>query len=396
MSRDAGVDQPAWARGNAFEKKPEGPQYGVRDGQGVELGFDDLDELKAHLDTGKGRLAWVWVPEHERLLAPEEVPELAGSLKKRRLIFAQQDEDAFRRSLLLTGILVLYAAYAFLRGAQPFGFGGLDFLVISVFAFLYFTARPWWEARKGRKAAGNLKAKTMAEEIPEARFELWMEMQKTPLSVFLMALLILVGAAQFFIPDVGNFEGIREGGLDKVRYAQGERWRLFTAAFLHGNLIHFILNASALWYLGRRVEILARWPQLAGVFFLGILGAGWATVEIMPNQLSVGISGVVCGLLGFLLVFETLHRKLVPRPARRRLAAILISLVVIGVLGFRFIDNAAHFGGLATGVAYALVVFPKSSSPHRPAILLQDYLIGGVALVLISASALGALAAMIL
>ena len=169
MSRDAGVDQPAWARGNAFEKKPEGPQYGVRDGQGVELGFDDLDELKAHLDTGKGRLAWVWVPEHERLLAPEEVPELAGSLKKRRLIFAQQDEDAFRRSLLLTGILVLYAAYAFLRGAQPFGFGGLDFLVISVFAFLYFTARPWWEARKVGRKHSSIPIRAKARQMTVSR-----------------------------------------------------------------------------------------------------------------------------------------------------------------------------------------------------------------------------------
>jgi membrane associated rhomboid family serine protease len=240
-------------------------------------------------------------------------------------------------------------------------------------------------------AAEKLTAESMAGEVPEARFDLWLEQQKTPCTLVLAGLLVLLGAGQL----IAEGSGIGAAGFDKTRYVLGEKWRLFTGAFLHGNLIHFILNASALWYLGRRVEILARWPHLAGVFFLSILGAGWASLVWKPLQISVGISGAVCGLLGFLLVFETLHCGLVPRPARRRLAAILISLVGIGILGFRFIDNAAHFGGLATGAAYALVVFPKSSSLRRPVILWQDRLIGGVALLLIFGSAVGALAAML-
>jgi len=163
---------------------------------------------------------------------------------------------------------------------------------------------------------------------------------------------------------------------------------------MHGNVIHFVLNASALWYLGRRVEILARWPHLAAVSFLSIMGAGWASVTWMPTQTSVGVSGVVCGLLGFLLVFETLHLALVPRPARRRLLGILISLVVIGAVGFLFIDNAAHFGGLVTGALYAVIVFPKSYSPERPSVLKRDIILGGISMVMICLSALGAIMAM--
>lgn len=384
--------QPAWARPNAFAPKPESGPFGILDGKGNDRSFQTLADLKKHLEAGKGRLAWVWTPETERVVAPEEITELAGALRKRRLIFARQDLDEARRALPFTAIAVLYAAYAMFRGIGTFGFGGLDLLIIATFAFLYFTARPWWESRKGRKLAEEMTKERIAGEIPEARFELWMESQKAPLTKILLGLLLVVWLGQIIVP--GN--GIAEAGLDKIRYALGERWRIFTAAFLHGNLIHFVLNASALWYLGRRVEILARWPQLATVFFLSILGAGWATVSLMPTQTSVGISGAICGLLGFLLVFETLHRRLVPRPARRRLAAILISLVVIGILGFRFIDNAAHFGGLATGAAYAFLVFPGSSSPERPKILGQDYAIGGFAVVLIFLSALAALGAMIL
>ena len=377
---------PAWAREDAFSVKPEEGGFGAVDGKGRIQSFGSLEELKAFLDTGKGRLAWVWTPLHDRLISPEEVSELANSLKKRRLIFADEDEGAAKRSLPFTAMAVLYGAYAYLKN------GEVEFLVLAVFAFLYFTARPWWESYKGRKTAKKINEKYLAEEIPEARFDLWMESQKTPLTIVLLAMVGLVGVVQVLTPPGW---GIVEAGLDKVKYASGETWRMFTAAFMHGNVIHFALNASAFWYLGRRVEVLAKWPHLVGVFFLSIMGAGWATVSWIPLGITVGVSGVVCGLLGFLLVFETLHLVLVPRPARRRLAGILVSLVVIGALGFKFVDNAAHFGGLATGAVYAFVIFPKSSSPQRPVILKRDYVLGWASLLLIAVSALGAIVAML-
>jgi membrane associated rhomboid family serine protease len=383
---------PAWARDDAFPTRTNTSKFGVVDSSKMSRSFESLDELKAHLEVGKGRLDWIWTPEDDQLVAPEEVPKLAGTLKKRRLNFAAEDEAYARRTAPLTGIAVLCGFYCFFNGISPFGFPGIQFLVLTIFGFLYFTARPWWEARKGRDAAKLLTRDQIGDQVPEARFELWMENQRTPFSVLFLVLVVLVGGAQFATPGLG----ISEAGLVKTRYLAGENWRIFTAAFLHGNLIHFILNMSALWYLGRRVEILARWPHLAGAFFLSIIGAGWATVSWLPNQTSVGVSGVVCGLLGFLLVFETLHRPLVPRPARRRLAGILVSLIVIGTLGFKFVDNAAHLGGLVTGAAYAFVVFPRSSSPHRPLILKRDFAIGGIGIFLIAASAIGAIFMMLM
>ena len=383
---------PAWARDDAFPIRPDTNSFGVVDHSGIGRSFESLGELKAHLEVGKGRLNWIWTPESERLVAPEEIPQLAGSLKKRCLIFAAEDEDYARRTTPLTGISVLYGLYCFLMGISPFGFPGVQFLVLTIFGFLYFTARPWWEARKARAAASCLTRNQIGDQVPEARFELWMENQSTPFSVLFLVLVVLVGGAQFVTPGLG----ISEAGLVKHRYLAGENWRLFTAVFLHGNLIHFILNMSALWYLGRRIEILARWPHLAAAFFLSIIGAGWATVSWLPNQTSVGVSGVVCGLLGFLLVFETLHRSLLPRSARRRLAGILVSLIVIGTLGFKFVDNAAHLGGLVTGAIYAFVVFPRSLSPHRPMILKRDLAIGVVGIFLIGASAIGAILMMVI
>lgn len=387
MMSDPGL--PAWARDDAFPVKPDSAPFGAVDSKGQAKPFEKLDDLMVHLGSGKGRMAWIWTPENERMVAPEEVPELLPVLKKRRLIFATEDEEEARKTLPFTGIIGLYAFYSLWKGAYPMGFPANQFLAIAGFAFLYFTARPWWEAFKGRKEAAELSRENLAEEIPEARFDLWMGSQKSNLTIGLVVLIALVGIVQLLTPG----KGIAEAGLDKTAYALGETWRLFTAAFLHGNVIHFLLNASALYYLARRVEIVARWPHVAATFLISILGAGWATVSWLPKT-SVGVSGVVCGLLGFLLVFETLHRPLVPRSARRRLLGILVSLGVIGFIGFQFVDNAAHFGGLVAGAAYAFLVFPKSSSPHRPIILKRDRVLGAISLGLIFVSALGAVVAM--
>ena len=88
--------------------------------------------------------------------------------------------------------------------------------------------------------------------------------------------------------------------------------------------LHWALNAAGLWYIGRRVEALAGWPHLALVFLVAMVAGGVTTAQFLPDQDSVGASGGLLGLLGFLLVFETLHPRLVPHPTRRRLFAALV------------------------------------------------------------------------
>jgi membrane associated rhomboid family serine protease len=386
-----GCSSPAWDREDAFDLKPDCGPYGCQDEKGKIRSFETFEDLEKDLSQGRGKLAWIWVPEHERLLAPEEIVELASSLKKRRAIISKGDLDDAKKGGVLFGLALLWTFFSAIQQSGLEGLGKSQSFGLAVLLFVLFALRPGWEALKQKNELQKYTPENLALEVPEARFELWLGSQRARVSLSVLILMLVVGLTQVFSPGFG----IESAGLLKLRYFQnGETWRLFTASFLHGNLIHFALNASALWYLARRVEILARWPHLAGVFLMSMLGAGWATVSFLPSQNSVGISGVVCGLLGFLLVFETLHQPLVPKLARRRVASILVSLVVIGALGFRFIDNASHFGGLLTGASYAGIVFPKSSSFHRPSILKQDKIIGLVSLLMIWLSGIGAIVLM--
>ena len=131
----------------------------------------------------------------------------------------------------------------------------------------------------------------------------------------------------------------------------------------------------------------ARAVRLVMVFMVAAWLGGEASVWLV-SKASVGASGGLLGLLGFLLVFETLHRKLVPVSARRRLLVGVLATGVLGLVGFRFIDNAAHAGGLVAGMVYAAVVFPPSASPMRPRTLVRDRIFGALAGAVLVGSAL--------
>jgi membrane associated rhomboid family serine protease len=209
------------------------------------------------------------------------------------------------------------------------------------------------------------------------RFEIWLERQKAPFTWLFIGLIGVVGLAQFLPGNASKAAGLLASAYPK------EWWRLFTAPFLHGNPIHFAMNAAAMLYLGKRLEVFARWPHLPLVFLFSACVGGQVSIPHLPADIpGVGASGGLMGWLGFLLVFETLHSRLVPKSARRRLLGAVFLTALIGLLGYHFIDNYAHAGGLAAGMLYAAIVFPKSSSVYRPQMTKTDLVVGAIALAL--------------
>ena len=257
---------------------------------------------------------------------------------------------------------------------------GLCLLMFLILAFI-----PWYQACK-RLREWNKKGGEEAEDwLAALRFETWLGNQKAPATRVMLVCMAAVGLAQLLPGD-----GIGAAGLMKDAAHQNDWWRVYTAPFLHGNPLHFLMNAAALVYLGRRLEVFARWPHVPLVFLLSAAVGNEASLRFLDKP-SVGASGGLLGWLGFLLVFESLHRRLVPQSARRRLLAGVLLTALIGLVGYRFIDNAAHAGGLLAGMLYAAVVFPPSSSPMRPVSTKTDVVAGALAFAFIALSAACAL-----
>jgi len=338
-----------------------------------------------------------WVPGREHMILPEEVEGAGDAVlvsRKRRTV-----DDLLNATGKLRWLGILAAALGLLIFYQkwsrvPQGTSPTERLVsalqavinspwfgISLLVFLIVAFIPWYQARKRLRELKHWSDCHTEALIPVLRFETWLDFQKAPVTRFLLVIITLVGLAQLRATD-----SLASAGLVKMKYLQGEWWRLLTSPFLHGNPIHFLMNASALLYLGKRLEVFARWPHLVMVFLFSSFVGGEASVRYVTAT-SVGASGGLMGWLGFLLIFESLHGALVPRSARRRLLAGIILTGVIGVIGYEFIDNAAHAGGLFAGMLYALIVFPKSSSPHRPNSTVTDRIAGVAALAVLTFSA---------
>lgn len=398
-----------WACREAFPEAGEG--YGWLDSKGGRHPCVSFEELaKTIRDDSASAVSLVWTPDSARCQVPEEIESLAEPIREVRNRWASDDLADARHRLrnfgigisVLVGYMTLQARgiYEAREKASGLDLGWSEQLVfilkalrdsttvgLALLAFLIFAFIPWYQARK--KIAENKRiGGSVISLVPMIRFETWLSVQKAPVTYSLLGVISLVFLAQV-IHDrsiLGFRESITDAGLQKTAYRGGEYWRLFTAPMLHGGLIHFVMNSLALCYLGKRLEVFARWPHVPMVFLFSALVGGEASARML-NAPSVGASGGLMGWLGFLLVFETLHSELVPRSAKRRLLGGVLMTALIGLVGYRFIDNAAHFGGLLAGIAYASIVFPKSSSVMRPKMNATDRLVGLGALAVIVASA---------
>jgi membrane associated rhomboid family serine protease len=392
MTRDA--ELPVWARPDAFPEA--GPGWGWVDRKGRRIACASFEELSNAIVTDAGaRVDLVWTPEAPGLVLPEEIPALHAALRDARIRWAQWEIEEGKRQMLMFGAAfgLMLAWHGFRTGhILSSGTIGLALLLFIVLGFI-----PWYQGRKRLKRARVWALGEMAADAPVLRFETWLAIQKAPATRLLLALMALVGLAQVWVevrsPSPFGIT-VAMAGLTKHDGHAADGWRLLTAPFLHGHWLHWLMNASALAYLGKRVETFARWPHLVLSFLVAAWIGGEASARFVATP-SVGASGGLMGLLGFLLVFETLHRRLVPESSRRRLVGGVVLTAAIGFVFHRFIDNAAHAGGLVAGMVYAALVFPKSASPHRPRTTTVDLVLGGGALGLLVCSALLACAKML-
>jgi membrane associated rhomboid family serine protease len=136
-----------------------------------------------------------------------------------------------------------------------------------------------------------------------------------------------------------------------------EPWRLLTAAFVHDGLLHFAMNVMALLALGRMIEMFAHRAYVPTVFLLAALASSGASAAFSGGG-SVGASGAVMGLFGFLAVMARRRRDLMPPGFGRAILIDISVIALIGVVGYGYVDNWAHGGGFACGAFLGWLMIP--------------------------------------
>lgn len=130
--------------------------------------------------------------------------------------------------------------------------------------------------------------------------------------------------------------------------AVGQWWRLVTAGFLHGGIMHLLMNSWALFDLGATVEELYGWARLVVIYFVATVFGFYASALWTP-AVSMGASAGIFGLIGAMIALGLRSKTPMGAAIRSLYVRWAIYGLILGFMPFLAVDNAAHLGGLAAG-----------------------------------------------
>lgn len=157
--------------------------------------------------------------------------------------------------------------------------------------------------------------------------------------------------------------GPMAGAIDPQQIERGQYWRLLTAMFFHGGVLHLAVNLIALYQLGRLYELMFGTRRFVFIYFVTGLIASITSWQRLPDWgSSVGASGAIFGVLGaFVFSIRRSPRWRHEKWARNLVAQCIFWIVANIAISLRVpqIDVAAHMGGLVAGLILGALL------PHR-------------------------------
>ena len=188
--------------------------------------------------------------------------------------------------------------------------------------------------------------------IPHARFNT-VVILLINFGLFLATALYSMGAGHgdaFWNVDVETL--VRFGAKYNPELAAGQWWRLVTAGFLHGGLLHILMNSWVLFDLGAQVEEIYGAARMLVVYFVATVVGFYASAVWSPYP-SVGASAALMGLIGAMIALGVRHKNPIGSAIRATYIRWAVYIILFGLLPGLHVDNAAHIGGLAAGFGIA-------------------------------------------
>lgn len=168
-------------------------------------------------------------------------------------------------------------------------------------------------------------------------------------------------------PDVDVSTLTRFGAKTNALIRQGQHWRLLAHAFVHIGIVHLLVNACALYALGRLCESIYGSRRFLILYVASGIAGGLGSF-LFSDSVSAGASGAVFGLAGAGLVFSLKAGRWLPVQKRSQIALVLMLCIAVniafGILHPQ-IDNYAHLGGLCGGVLVSLLLRADVSVRRR-------------------------------
>lgn len=143
--------------------------------------------------------------------------------------------------------------------------------------------------------------------------------------------------------------------LNPTKVMEGEAWRLITYPFLHGNLLHLAMNVSSLRHLGPHIQNIWGTSGFVKIAALSIAADLGAKVMFQPTATSIGLSGVLCGMLGSMhVVHRPLLNPIFNKQAIYKTIALTVAVgIILKTIFDMRMDHLAHLSGYVAGLTFS-------------------------------------------
>ena len=190
-------------------------------------------------------------------------------------------------------------------------------------------------------------------------FNISLSRKECPITILLASVNILVLLLDLMLDG----KIIEIGAKSSYGIINGEFWRLLTPIFLHADIFHLVTNLFGILVFGSIIEKKLGSMKFVAIYVLSGIYGNTFSFYFSP-YLGVGSSGSVFGVLASLLTYFYLNKNMFGYIAKEYLISIITIISISLIFGFisSGIDNAAHLGGILSGLIISLLIMPKHNN----------------------------------
>ncbi len=206
-----------------------------------------------------------------------------------------------------------------------------------------------------------------AQPIDSNNFNSFLSIFKPSKGYFITPIIIYLNIIYFIIMVFNGVDLFEPSGDSLLAWGanykaitlNGEWWRMISSCFIHIGILHLLMNMYALIYIGLLLEPLLGKMRFLSAYLLSGLLASLISLWWHDNAVGAGASGAIFGMYGVFLALLTTNY--IEQSARK------VFLSSIGIfVGYNLlnglkgnVDNAAHIGGLISGMAIGYAFLPS-------------------------------------
>ncbi len=199
------------------------------------------------------------------------------------------------------------------------------------------------------------------QEYRASQNDFWTRQEQIYKTSYISIALLVINIIVFVLSNTAMYWLYDKGAMvTDIVLGEGQYYRLFSAMFLHADVQHLFNNMLILGLAGAIVEHYTGHMFFLFLYFLsGIFGNMISMAYEIQNGLSwisVGASGAIMGIVGFVTVWIIRNRRKFIRNRNVVFRLLLLASTVLYSCFFQQGANtAAHLGGFLTGFVLGVI-----------------------------------------